>query len=61
MLLASRAQVLMLEDVAYQHPWWFRCPAEGQCAVGGQPAACVPDAAIQPHNPTDGKVCAIGD
>ena len=60
MLLARPEQVLQFEDVAYQHPWWFKCPAQGQCRVAGKDAECRPDGAIQPHNPTDGKMCAIG-
>lgn len=45
-------------DIGYQHPWWVKCPSTGTCP--GR-AACTPDPDITPHNPTDGRMCKIGE
>ena len=62
MLLSDPKKVLQFEDVAYQHPWWFKCT--DTCRRGTTPlneSKCVPDPEVQPHQPTDGKICRIGE
>ena len=62
MLLSEPRRVLQFEDVAYQHPWWYKCT--DTCKRGKLPineSKCIPDPEIQPHQSTDGKICRIGE
>ncbi len=62
MLLSEPRRVLQFEDVAYQHPWWYKCT--DTCKRGKLPineSKCIPDPEIQPHQFTDGKICRIGE
>lgn len=56
MLLATPNHIIQFDDIGYQHPWWYKCPA-----VCPGRSECTPDPLIQPHQTTDGKMCRIGE
>jgi alpha 1,2-mannosyltransferase len=58
MLLSRPSDILEVDDIGYQHPWWYRCPIDGECR-GRE--SCVPDPEITPQQLTDGHMCKIGD
>jgi alpha 1,2-mannosyltransferase len=55
-LLAKQSEVIQFEEVGYQHPWWYKCPA-----VCRGRDTCATDPSIQPQQKTDGKMCRVGE